>query len=279
MDRVATALAERGAAVGRYEWLAAGKACDLPFTGVEDDTARALLEDLLAGTRIDGVVLPAANRRKRLLIADMDSTIVIGETLDEIAALAGIGEPVAEITRRAMNGELDFAGALRERVGLLAGQPAELVDRVLSGLELMPGARRLVATMRANGAHTLLVSGGFTAFTGKVRELVGFDHDEGNGLIVADGQLTGKVAEPILGREHKLHMLRTAAEARGLTPDDAAAIGDGANDLPMIQAAGLGVAYHAKPTVRAAARARIDHGDLTTLLYYQGYREEEIVGE
>src|SRR5690606_22329113 len=153
-------------------------------------------------------------RRKKLLVADMDSTIVIGETLDEIAALAGIGDRVAAITRRAMNGEIDFAGALRERVALLEGQPASLLDRVLAGLKPMPGARALVATMRAHGAWTVLVSGGFTVFTGAVRTRIGFDHDEGNSLIVADGRLTGRVGEPIQGREHKLKVMTGTAAAR-----------------------------------------------------------------
>ncbi|HET8727455.1 MAG TPA: phosphoserine phosphatase SerB [Alphaproteobacteria bacterium] len=276
-DRIVAALFAEGAEVAVPDWLAAGRACDVAFSGIGDETAQATVDLALDGRAVDGVVLPAAGRRKKLLIADMDSTIVVGETLDEIAALAGIGERVAAITRRAMNGEIDFAGALRERVGLLRGQPADLLDRVMARLELMPGAKALVATMRAHGAHTLLVSGGFTFFTDRVRNLVGFDHHEGNRLGIEDGRLTGTVGEPIQGREHKLHMLETTARAHGLDLAETLAVGDGANDLPMIRAAGLGVAYHAKPAVRAGARTRIGHADLTALLYLQGYRQKEIV--
>lgn len=272
VSRVAAALAaETAPAV----WLAAGTACDVQFTGIGLAEARDRAEAVLDGRLVDAIAQPAEGRRKKLLIADMDSTIVTGETLDDMAALAGIGEAVAAITRRAMNGEIDFAGALRERVAMLKDRPADLLERTLAMVELMPGARILTATMRAHGAHAMLVSGGFRFFTGRVREMAGFDRDEGNVLHVEDGLLTGTVGDPILGREHKLKTLTDAAAARGLSPAETLAVGDGANDLPMLLAAGLGVAYHAKPSVRAAAHARIDHGDLTALLYAQGYRAEE----
>lgn len=273
----AAALAANGAAVAPADWLAAGIACDIPFDAIDAASALAAVRTALAEAPADINVGPARDRRKALLIADMDSTIVVGETLDELASLAGVGDRVAPITARAMNGEIGFEAALRERVALLAGRPASLLDRVRDGLTLMPGAGALVATMTRAGAHTLLVSGGFTIFTDAVASMAGFAAASGNRLDVADGRLTGTVSEPILGRDQKLAALRDAAAARGLTPADAVAVGDGANDLAMIRAAGLGVAFRAKPSVRAAAAVSIDHGDLTALLYLQGYRDEEIL--
>ena len=228
---------------------------------------------------IDLVVQPATGRKKRLLIADMDSTMIEQECIDELADEAGVGAHVAGITARAMNGELDFEDALRERVGLLAGLPATVIARVISDrITLMPGAAVLVATMKANGAYAALVSGGFTAFTGHIAQVLGFDENRANTLIVADGKLTGKVADPILGRAAKVQALHEIAQRLGIVPQDAIAVGDGANDLGMLGLAGAGVALHAKPSVQADCDIRINHGDLTALLYLQGYARAEFVG-
>jgi phosphoserine phosphatase len=227
---------------------------------------------------VDACVQPAQARRKRLLVADMDSTIINVECLDELADFAGVKEQVAAITERAMRGELEFEGALRERVGMLTGLPlAALQSAYDERVRLNPGARTLVRTMAANGARCLLVSGGFTFFTGRVAEAAGFHDNRANTLHTADGALTGAVGEPILGREAKLSALKDEAAALGLDLAETLAIGDGANDLAMIEAAGLGVAYRAKPIVAAQAAAKVDHADLTALLYFQGYREGEFV--
>lgn len=275
VETVAAALAEKGARVGEPIWLDPGRATDLPYAGVDPSPAEGAARAVLAGRPIDVIAQPAAARRKRLLVADMDATIVTGETLDELAAIAGIGEQVAAITARAMRGEIEFAGALRERVTLLYGLPATVLDQVLPKLELTSGARVLVATMRAHGAYTMLVSGGFGFFTARVRDRCGFDEDQANELEIRAGRLTGRVVEPIRGRAAKLEALVETARRHDIPLELALAVGDGANDLDMLLAAGLGVAFHAKPAVAAAARARIEHGDLTALLFAQGYRREE----
>jgi phosphoserine phosphatase len=277
LHAVRDALAALGATTGAAAWLAPEEAADLPFAGLAAEQADAAARAALPGAAIDVIAQPSAGRRKRLLIADMDSTIVTTETLDELAAQAGIKDRIAAITRRAMNGELDFEGALRERVGMLAGLPVEAMQRTWEETELMPGARELVATMRAHGARCALVSGGFTFFTGRVAALVGFHEHHSNTLLEADGRLTGHVADPILGRNAKLATLKRLAAEEGIGLDAALAVGDGANDLDMIKAAGLGVAFRAKPVVAAAARARVDHGDLRALLFAQGYRADEFV--
>ncbi len=269
------ALVALGAAAGTPDWLAAEEAADLPFADLAPEQADAAARAALEGQAIDVIAQAAAGRRKRLLIADMDSTIVTTETLDELAGQAGIKDRIAAITKRAMNGELDFEGALRERVGMLKGLPVAAMERTWAETELMPGARDLVATMRANGARCALVSGGFTFFTGRVAALVGFHEHHSNTLLEADGRLTGHVADPILGRNAKLATLKRLAAEEGIGLDATLAVGDGANDLDMIQAAGLGVAYRAKPVVAAAARARVEHGDLRALLFAQGYRAED----
>ncbi len=258
------------------DWLADGIACDLPFDGSEPTITQALVREALGQAPLDLAIQPAAGRRKKLLVADMESTIIRQEMLDELAEVAGIHDQVAEITALAMAGELDFEGALRERVGLLKGLPAASLEVVAERMTLIPGARRLVATMRAGGAYCALVSGGFTCFTGRIRAACGFDEDRANQLEIEDGKLTGRVKDPVLGRAAKLQTLEELAAARGLAPRDVCAVGDGANDLDMLGAAGLGVAFYGKPKVRAAAHYRIDHSDLTALLYMQGYRADEI---
>ena len=270
------------------DWLKPGVAVDIAFLieDAEPGEVPALLKDMagdlrdiIGGNAVDVVIQPQDNRRKKLLVADMDSTMIGQECIDELADYAGVKSQVAEITERAMRGDIAFAPALRERVALLKGLPAAIIDTVLvERIRLTPGGPTLVATMRANGAYTCVVSGGFTAFTAKLAAAIGFDEQRANALLVdAEGRLTGEVAEPVLGREAKLETLRELTARLRLDPVDTLAVGDGANDLPMIEAAGLGVAFHGKPVLREAAAARIDHGDLTALLYAQGYRREEFV--
>ena len=257
-----------------------GIAADIPFTpgGADDKAVAVRLRTALKDHPIDVVVQPLAGRRKRLFVADMDSTIIEQECIDELADYVGLKAHVAAITERAMRGEIAFEPALRERVALLKGLPVAVVDDVIAKrITLTPGGRTLLATMRANGAHTCLVSGGFTLFTGPVAAMAGFDEHRGNTLIVEDGKLAGRVQEPVLGREAKLATLIELRDRLGLAPQETLAAGDGANDLAMIEAAGLGVAYHAKPKVAEAAHARIDHGDLTALLYLQGYARADFV--
>ncbi len=234
--------------------------------------ARAKVEGALVDVAVDACLQPAAGRRKRLLIADMDSTIINVECIDELADFAGVKAQVSEITERAMRGELDFEGALKARVAMLKGLPlADLQRAYDERVRLNPGARTLVRTMTAHGAKAFLVSGGFNFFTRRVAEAAGFDANRANTLIEADGALAGQVGEPILGREAKLAALREEAANLGIPLSETLAVGDGANDLAMIEAAGLGVAYRAKPIVAAEADAKVDHADLTALLYFQGY--------
>ncbi|MEX0340650.1 MAG: phosphoserine phosphatase SerB, partial [Arenibacterium sp.] len=227
---------------------------------------------------VDLIVQPETGRKKAMLLADMDSTMIQQECIDELAAEAGVGEKVSDITARAMNGELDFEAALDERVGLLAGLPETVIDTVLAErITFMPGGRELVATMKANGAFCALVSGGFTAFTSRVAEALGFDEHRANTLLVADGKLTGKAGRPILGRQAKIDALEDITRRLGIAEDQVMAVGDGANDLGMLGRAGSGVALHAKPSVAAACHLRINFGDLTALLYLQGYAKSEFV--
>jgi len=282
---VVTALVDAARAelpgAGKPQWLAQNIAADIPFTappGAEDRATATMLRERFPDG-IDVVVQPAAGRRKALFLADMDSTMIGQECIDELADFVNLKPHVAAITERAMRGEIAFEPALRERVSLLKGLPATVVDEVIRDrIRLTPGARTLIATLRKNGAYTCLVTGGFTLFTQRIAALIGFDENRANTLVVdADGRLTGEVAEPIFGREAKLATLIELTRKFALAPEDTLVAGDGANDIAMIQAAGLGVAYHAKPKVAEAAAARIDHGDLTALLYAQGYRRDEFV--
>jgi phosphoserine phosphatase len=261
------------------DWLFEGVAADIRFSSTDDiRTISDRLREALNGIRADVVVQPQLDRRKKLLLADMDSTMIGQECIDELADFAGLKAHVSAITERAMRGEIEFEPALRERVALLKGLPVTVVDEVLkSRITLTPGAVELIRTMRAHGAYTCLVSGGFTLFTRRVAELIGFQENRANELLTESGKLTGQVAEPILGREAKLATLVDLLESFDLDDLDTMVVGDGANDLAMIERAGVGVAYHAKPAVAAAAGVRIDHGDLTALLYIQGYKRSEFV--
>ncbi|TPG12645.1 phosphoserine phosphatase SerB [Sphingomonas oligophenolica] len=268
-------LAAAGCAPGGSRWIDTGVAADIAFA-VDPAAARRVLEGALPAT--DVIVQPRDGRRKALLIADMDSTMITVECIDELADYAGIKPQITAITAAAMRGELDFEAALDARVALLAGLDEAVIERCLAErVTIMPGAKALVGTMRANGGYAALVSGGFTRFADPVAADIGFDRAIANRLLVEGGTLTGMVAKPIVGADAKLATFRAAMAARGIDSSATLAVGDGANDLKMIAAAGLGVAYHAKPIVAAAAGARIDHGDLSVLLYAQGYARREWV--
>jgi phosphoserine phosphatase len=263
-------------AIGQERWLGQGEAWEVLFaTEPEADRGalRQRLASALAPRPVDVNIVPdgAVSRRKKLLVADMESTIIQQECLDEIADRVGLGARISRITARAMRGELDFAAALRERVGLLRDVDASILERVYESVTLMPGAEPLIATMRRSGATCALVSGGFTFFTERIAGRLGFDVQQANTIEVAEGRISGTVADPILGREAKLAALQRLAQDRGLDTSETMAVGDGANDLAMIKAAGLGVAFRAKPIVMAQAAASVVHGDLTALLYLQGF--------
>lgn len=259
---------------GDAVWLSPDEAAEFSVEAIPDNVDQ-VREDIVA-MRVDVNVLPAQNRKKRLLLADMDSTMIGQECIDELAAEAGVGDRVAGITARAMNGELDFEEALIERVGLLKGLPLSVIERVIeSRITLAAGGPTLVATMRAHGAYAALVSGGFVQFTSRIAAMLGFDETRANTLLEEHGVLTGDVGRPILGRDAKITALNEISGTLGISPLDAVAVGDGANDLGMIGEAGMGVALHAKPSVAAAAPVRVDHGDLTALLFLQGYSASE----
>ncbi|MDP9809567.1 phosphoserine phosphatase [Rhizobium tibeticum] len=265
-------------ASGLY-WLADGIACDIALRdGTDIEAARASILGVINSAAIDLVIQNAETRRKRILIADMDSTMIGQECIDELAAEVGLKEKVAAITARAMNGEIAFEPALRERVALLKGLPVSVVDEVIAKrITLTSGGPELIATMKSKGHYTALVSGGFTVFTGPIAKTLGFDENRANVLLAENGLLSGFVAEPILGKQAKVDALNDIAEKLGISPEEAIAVGDGANDLGMLHLAGSGVALHAKPTVAAEAKMQINHADLTALLYIQGYRKTDFV--
>jgi phosphoserine phosphatase len=276
LDMARDALAGIGAVPSAVTWLDEGMAADIAFGRADRAGARAALEGLLPG--VDIVVQPSADRAKKLLVADMDSTMITIECIDELADYAGIKPQIAEVTERAMRGELDFESALDARVALLKGLEEGAIDRChAERVRLMPGARALIRTMKAHGARTVLVSGGFTVFADRVAETIGFDLAISNRLGLAGGALDGTVARPIVGSATKRETLIAERQRLGLAPSQTLAVGDGANDIPMIEEAGLGIAYRAKPRTAAAADARIEHGDLTALLYAQGYRRADWV--
>ncbi|MDO6727186.1 phosphoserine phosphatase SerB [Cognatishimia sp. 1_MG-2023] len=259
---------------GEAQWLATGEAAEFSLAGKPDNQWDVWAD--LQKLGVDLIILPAEGRKKKMLLADMDSTMIQQECIDELAAEAGVGERVSEITAKAMNGELDFEGAIDERVGLLKDLPEGIIDHVLkTRIDFMPGGKALVQTMKANGGYGALVSGGFTAFTAKVASELGFDENRANTLEIANGTLTGKVVRPILGREAKLEALDEITAKLGISREDVLAVGDGMNDLLMLQNAGVGVALHGKPALQAECDVRINHGDLTALLYLQGYAKNE----
>jgi len=259
---------------GPARFLSMNEAAEFPLEGKPDNLWQVW--DDLQKMGVDLIVTPAKGRKKKMLIADMDSTMIQQECIDELADEAGVGGYVKEITARAMNGELDFEGALIERVGLLKGLDEAVIDKVLAErITFMPGGRTLLATMKANGAYCALVSGGFTAFTAKVASELGFDENRANTLLAEGGKLTGDVGRPILGRDAKVQALEEITARLGIEKVDAVAVGDGANDLGMLGLAGFGVALHAKPSVAAECDIRINHGDLTALLYVQGYAKQD----
>jgi phosphoserine phosphatase len=260
---------------GEVRWLSPDEAVEIP-TGLSAAEALHRLDQIVGEAQIDRAVVPAEGRRKRLLVSDMDSTLITVECIDELADYAGIKPQIAEVTRRAMNGEIEFRQALIDRVGLLADLPLAAIDEICrERVRVMPGAVQLVRTMRAAGARCVLVSGGFKQFTGPVRQMIGLDLDEGNQLEVSDGRLTGRLAGEILDAQSKLATLRRQAVELRIGTEDVVAVGDGANDLPMLLAAGMGVAFHAHPRVQRAAPVNVRHADLTALLFLQGYRRDE----
>jgi phosphoserine phosphatase len=276
LDRVAVESLRNAWGGGDALWLDPGVAAEFALEAVPANLWEVWDEFQAMG--IDLAVQAAVGRKKRMLIADMDSTMIQQECIDELADEAGVGPYVAGITARAMNGELEFEAALRARVGLLKGLEEAVIARVIRDrITLMPGGPGLVATMRGNGGYAALVSGGFTAFTGAIAGVLGFDENRANTLLVEGGRLTGAVAEPILGRAAKVQALEEISARLGISPAEAVAVGDGANDLGMLGLAGMGVALHAKPSVQAECQVRVNHGDLSALLYLQGYRRDEFL--
>jgi len=272
-------LENTGRNVAETIWLSEGEACDIAFSGSELATIEGHLRDTLQEKTLDLHVQSGLGRKKRLLIADMDSTIVTSETLDELAEFAGLKEQISTITAQAMNGEILFRDAFIQRVAMLKGLEITCMDQTYDQIEVTPGAATLVATMKNNGAYTALASGGFRYFTSRIKQRLGFDFDIGNEIGIAEGKLNGLVSGDIVTKAKKQEVLMALASENGVELKDTLAVGDGANDLPMLNAAGLGVAYHAKPIVVAQAKARISHADLTALLFLQGYRRDQFVSD
>lgn len=277
MESTRDALRSLGAETGSLDWLAPNHACDIPFDDIAPDQADAAARHVIGSKLIDCIAQESDGRRKTLLLADMDSTMVTTETLDDLAAQTGLGEVIAEITARTMNGELDFASSVKERVMMLKDLPESALDDAYNQIQISEGAITAVRTMKANGTHCLLISGGFTYFTSRIGEIIGFHEHMANDFMIEDGKLTGGVSEPVLTKEVKLETLIARASSMGISTAASICVGDGANDVPMLKAAGLGVAYRGKPSVVAEIPARLDHADLTGLLYAQGYRLEDFV--
>ncbi|MEO0392369.1 MAG: phosphoserine phosphatase SerB [Pseudomonadota bacterium] len=277
IKQVEAALDPLAIATGDVDWLAPERACDIALDACDPDQVEAAVTQALARATIDCFAQPVDGRRKSLLLADMDSTIIAEESLDELAGYLGLKDKIAAITARAMAGELDFEAAITERVGLLTGLPETSIFDAVDEMTINPGAATLVATMKAQGARCLLVSGGFEHFTGAVAAKLGFDEHQGNRLEIKDGKMTGQIEGAIRDQDSKLATLNATAVAMSLPLSAAMTVGDGANDVPMLKAAGAGVAYHAKPVAAAAARFRINHSDLSSLLYIQGYMRSEFV--
>ncbi|MHA1540370.1 MAG: phosphoserine phosphatase SerB [Alphaproteobacteria bacterium] len=276
IENVSSLLQEKEIEPQKNTWLAKDQACDLFLGTPPSQKTQDTLLTFLKEDKVDFSVLPTNNRKKKLLIADMDSTILTGETLDELAGFAGIKDEIASITASAMNGEIDFDSAVRKRVGLLKGLSTNFLERALDIMDETNGARELVTTMKKNGAYTLLVSGGFTFYTSRVATSMGFHEHHGNELLMKDGALTGEVGDPILRGPVKLEIMKRTAEVKELSLEDCLAVGDGSNDRFMIEKAGLGVGFYPKPILASLSTAKIYHGDLTALLYMQGYQENEI---
>lgn len=277
MEAVRNALRSLGAETGSPDWLAPEHACDIPFDDIAPDQADAAARHVIGTHLIDCIAQESDGRRKTLLLADMDSTMVTSETLDDLAAQTGLGDVIAEITARTMNGELDFAASVKERVMMLKDLPESALEQAYQQIQLSPGATTAVRTMKANGTHCLLISGGFTYFTSRIADKIGFHEQMANDFMIEDGKLTGDVSDPVLTKEVKLETLIARSSSMGISISSSVCVGDGANDVPMLKAAGLGVAYRGKPSVVAEIPARLDHADLTGLLYAQGYRREEFV--
>jgi phosphoserine phosphatase len=271
VDSMVQVLAMQDVAVTKTTWVKEGVAMDLFTQHAKLDVLDGIVQNALRGHHFDAIVQPVAGRKKKLLVADMESTMVDVECLDELAKYVGLEKKISAITEKAMNGEIDFAQAITERVAMLKGLPESALQQVMDEkVKPMPGATALVAGMKKHGAHTILVTGGFDFFAARVKDMLGFDEVRANQLEMKDGKLTGKIIPPIQGKEAKLAALLETCKKRKIKPEEALAVGDGANDLPMLLAAGLGVAYHAKPTVRAQAKSRINFSNLNSLLYAQG---------
>ena len=275
IQSISTCLKEHGASLEEQDWLSDGEACDIFFSGLATKEAKDLITQELLGSSFDFAIQETVNRRKKLLVADMESTIIGQEMIDELAVRHGIGDKIAKITERSMHGELNFEESLRERVALLKDIPESELTEISSLMKLNPGADTLVKTMRKHGAYTALVSGGFTFFTAQIRDLCQFNEDRANTLNIENGKLNGTVTEPILGREAKLEATEDLIQKLEITLNDVCAVGDGANDLAMLSAVGMGVGYHAKPIVQDTAEYQVKHTDHLALLYNQGYSKED----